>query len=283
VGKRSKTRNEQRGCRPPLSLLDKFVYYVAIILSFVLSLIVVFLIRDIWSYIAFRDAFVIAYQNRASFLFILPILLYMEMSSLIFFITTLESKKPIFGNRKVKYGEAPWRKDYFPLFDPRRKKLYIKPSEKRFRRKIWTIWLVGLLICLLLAPLGLFGRDCLMDDNRVISYNMLNRQKSVAYTTDDYAQLTIIARFVSGYRSSDYWTYEICISMDDGKAFTFSDRDFDSNIADETERSLKKMLQIKSYFEADQISIKGAEHIDDVADYHNMNDHQKQLLLKLFQ
>ena len=283
MGKGSKFRNEQRGLRPPLSLLDKFVYYVAIILSFVLSLIVVFLFSDIWSYIAFRDTSVIAYQNRTSFLLILPILLYIEMSGLIFFTTNLESKKPIFGNRKVKYGEAPWRKDYFPLFDPRRKKLYIKPSEKRFRRKIWTIWLVGLLICLLLAPLGLFGRDCLMDDNRVISYNMLNRQKSVAYTTDDYAQLTIIARFVSSYRSSDYWTYEICISMDDGKAFTFSDRDFDSRIADDTDHSLEKMLEIKSYFEADQISIIGAEHIDDVANYHNMDDHQKLLLLKLFQ
>jgi hypothetical protein len=71
--------------------------------------------------------------------------------------------------------------------------------------------------------------------------------------------------------------------MDDGKAFTFSDRDFDSRIADDTDHSLEKMLEIKSYFEADQISIKGAEHIDDVADYHNMNDQQKQLLLKLFQ
>ena len=79
MGKGSKFRNEQRGLRPPLSLLDKFVYYVAIILSFVLSLVVVFLFSDIWSYIAFRDAFAIAYQNRASFLFILPILLYMEM------------------------------------------------------------------------------------------------------------------------------------------------------------------------------------------------------------
>ena len=280
MSKKSKKKNRSR--RPPLSLLDKSIYWLGLILSFIFSLLFVYCFEDITGVIAFRDSAVVAYNSHASFLFVMPLLLYVEISALVFCISALESKKPIFGNRKVQYGDTPWTKDCFPLFDSRRKKIYIKPSEKSFRRSMLIVWSIGLLLCSLFAPLGFFGRDCLTTDNCIISYNVLNQEDSTPYTTDDFSNLTIQAKHVSGYRSADYWKYEVIIEMKDGKSFTFSNRDFDWRRDNYRELCLEKMLEIKSFFASDLITIKGEHNIKEVVDYLGLNDEQTQLLQELF-
>ena len=212
----------------------------------------------------------------------MPLLLYIEISALVFCIMALEGKKPIFGNRKVQYGETPWSKVCFPLFDSRGKNIYVKPSRKRFRRDMMIVWIVGLFVCSLFAPLGFFGRDCLTTDNCIISYNVLNQEDSTPYTTDDFSNLTIQAKLVSGYRSADYWKYEVIIEMKDGKSFTFSNRDFDWRRDNYRELCLEKMLEIKSFFASDLITIKGEHNIKEVVDYLGLNDEQTQLLQELF-
>lgn len=271
-----------RSCRPPLSLLDKSIYWLGVFLSFILSLLFVFCFEDITALIAFRDSTVVAYSSHASFLFVLPALLYVEISALVFFILALEGKKPLLGNRKIQYGEAPWAKDCFPLFDSRRKTVYIPPSEKRFRRHMLMLWSVGFLLCSLIAPLGFFGRDCLTQNNSVKTYNMLNIEEPVSYTTKDFSQLTIQTEFVSGYRTANYWKYELTIKMTDGKSFTFSNRDFDWRKPDYQEMCLCKMIDIKALFAPDMITIKGENNIEKVVDDLGLNDEQTLLLHKLF-
>lgn len=281
MSKKSKKKN--RSCRPPLSLLDKSIYWLGLLLSVIFALLFVFCFEDITNAIAFRDSLVVAYNSHASFLFVMPLLLYVEISALVFCIMALEGKKPIFGNRKVRYGETPWAKDCFPLFDSRRKNIYVKPSKKRFRRDMMIVWIVGLFVCSLFAPFGFFGRDCLTTDNCIISYNVLNQEDSSPYTTDEFSNLTIQAKHVSGYRSADYWKYEIKIEMKDGKCFTFSNRDFDWRKDNSRELCLEKMLEIKSFFASDLITIKGEQNIKEVVDYLGLNDEQTQLLQALFQ
>lgn len=276
-------KKKSRSCRPPLSLLDKSIYWLGLLLSFIFVLLFLFCFEDITNAIAFRDSLVVAYNSHASFLLFMPLLLYIEISALVFCIMALEGKKPIFGNRKVQYGETPWAKDCFPLFDSRRKNIYVRPSKMRFRRDMMIVWIVGLFVCSLFAPLGFFGRDCLTTDNRIISYNVLNREDSSPYTTDDFSNLTIQAEHVSGYRSADYWKYEIIIEMKDGKSFAFSNRDFDWRKDNYRELCLEKMLEIKSSFASDLITIKGEHNVKKVADYLGLNDEQTQLLQKLFQ
>lgn len=282
MSRKSKHKRQRRNLRPPLSLLDKTIYCVGFFLSFILSLLSAFCFDDITGAIAFHDSSVVAYRLHASFLFVLPVLSYVEISALAYFISALEGKKPIFGNRKIQYGTTPWAPDCFPLFDPRRKTVYIRPSEKRFRRHMLMLWSVGLLICLLIAPLGFFGRDCLMQDNRVKSYNLLNMEKTVSYTAEDFSHLTIQTKYVSGFRTADYWKYEITIEMTDGKTFTFSNRDFDWREPNSKEMCLKRMIAIKALFSPDKITIKGANNIEKVADYLGLNDDQLQLLRNLF-
>lgn len=111
---------------------------------------------------------------------------------------------------------------------------------------------------------------------------MLNREEPASYTTEDYSHLNIQAKYVSGYRSADYWKYEITIRMKDGKSFTFSNRDFDWRESNYQSRCLNKMLDIKTYFTPDAITIEGERNIEKVSEYFGMNDEQKQLLQKLF-
>ncbi len=281
MSKKSKKKN--RNCRPQLSFLDKSIYWVGIILSFILSLLLIYCFEDVTGVIAFQDSTVVAYNSHASYLFVMPLLLYVEVSGMVFCVTALEGKKPVFKNRKTQYRKSPWAKDCYPSFDPRRKNIYVRPSEKRVRRRMRIIWTVGLLLCSLFVPFGFFGRDCLTRNNSIIAYNVLNQEDSTAYTTDDYSHLTIRAMHVSGYRSASYWTYEITIRLKDGKSFTFSNRDFDRREPHYQERCLNQMLDIKSFFTSDTITIKGKHTIEKVADYLGMNDEQNQLLQELFQ
>lgn len=277
-----KSKKDRRKRRPPLSLLDKSIYWLGLFLSFILSLLFVYCLGSITDIIAFQDSSVVAYNSHVSFLFGMPVVLYVETSAFVFCIAALEGKKPIFGNKKIQYGETPWAKDWFPLFDSRRKQIYIKPSKKQFRRHMIIIWFVGLLLCSLFVPLGFFGRDCLTYNNSIITYNLLNQEELAPYTPEDYSHLNIQARYVVGYRMSDYWEYEITIGMKDGKSFTFSSGDFNRREPNYQERCLNKMLDIKTFFTPDAITIKGEHNIDEVADYLGMNDEQKQLLQELF-
>lgn len=262
--------------------MDKSIYWLGIFLSFFLSLFLAFGFEDITGLFAFHDPSVVAYNRHATYLFVLPLLLYIETSALVFFITALEGKTPIFGNKKFQYGQAPWAKDCFPLFDSRRKSLYVSPSEKSFRRSMIIVWTAGLFLCSLFAPFGFFGRDCLTQNNSIITYNVLNQEDSVAYTTDDYSHLTIQASYVPGYRASGYWEYEIKIRMKDGKLFRFSNRDFDWRKPHLQERCLNQMLDVKAFFPPDAISIKGEDKLEKLSDYLGLNEEQNQLLQELF-
>lgn len=281
MGRKSKNRKQMKSRRPPLSRLDKSIYWLGFFLSVIAAIFFGFCLKNIADAVAFRDSSVAAYKRHASFLFVLPVLLYVGTSPCVYFLAALEGRTPLLGNRKIRYGEAPWAKDCFPLFDPRRKTVGIRPSEKRLRRRMLILWSAGLLLCSLMAPLGFFGRDCLTQNNRIITYNMLNMEES-SYTTEDFSHLTIQTRFVSGYRTASYWCYELTIGMTDGKSFTFSNRDFDWHEPDYQEMCLHKMIDIKSLFAPDRITIKGENNIGKIVDDLNLNDEQAQLLQKLF-
>ena len=102
--------------RPPLTFLDKSIYFLCIVFSFLGALLLAFCFDDIQNMIAFNKPGTVAYRSNASFLFALPFIIFLEISALALFISGWESKKPIFGSKKYKYGEYPFREDCFPLF-----------------------------------------------------------------------------------------------------------------------------------------------------------------------
>ena len=281
MGKKTKRKNNTRLLRPPLTFLDKSIYFLCIILSFLVTLLSVYCFGDIQDMIAFSKAEAIAYRSHASSLFVVPFIMFFEISAITVFVCGLESKKPIFGSKKYNYGEYPFREDCIPLFHQR--KYYTKKmlSKKKFAHQMTVLWCVGLFLCACLIPFSLFGRNVLCQDNRIENINVLNLI-SDTYTTDDFAHLTVKAQYVSGYRSADYWKYEITIKMNNGKNFSFSNRDFDLHVSGVKDICLDKMLEIKSLFDAEEITIKGAKNTNEVADYLGFNESQHAKLNELF-
>ena len=280
MGRKKQKKNTDR--RPPLSLIDKCIYYLAILVSFIGSLMIAFQLEHLQEAIAFIDPTVIANNVHASFLFALPFLIYVELSTVIFFAVQLSNKTPIFGSSKIEYGQTPWDKNCFPLFDRRRKNAIKRPSSVKFRRRMLVVWLVGFLIVSMIAPLGLFGRDCLHNDYSINSYNTFNHVSDKVYSTGDYHHLILKTIYYSGYRGGSYWCYGMSIEMTDGKTFKFNNRQFDYRDADYKDNCLKTMAEIKQLFSSDSITIIGADDVDKVADYIGLSESQTRELRKLF-
>ena len=281
MSKKTKRKDNKRHLRPPLTFLDKSIYFFCIIVSFLGALLLAFCFDDIQNMIAFSKAETIAYRSNASFLFVVPFVMFLEISALVVFIVGWESKKPIFGSKKYKYGEYPFREDCIPVFRQKKYNLKKTPSQKKFVRQMTALWCAGLLLFACLVPFSLFGRNALYQDNRIEKINMVNLTGDT-YTTDDFAHLTIKTQYVSGYRTADYWKYEITIEMKDGKDFSFSNRDFDWRVSGAKDICLDKMLEIKSLFDSEMITIKGAKNADNVADYLGLNESQQAKLNELF-
>lgn len=275
MGRKKQKKNTKR--RPPLSLIDKCIYYLAIGVSYIGTLFLVFRLEDLQRSIAFIDTTVIAEDAHMSFLFVAPLCLFLEISGLVFFAVQLSNKTPIFGNSKVKYGQPQWDSSCYPIFDKRRKSVRIKASDRRFRKSILIVWLVCFIIVSAIAPIGLFGRDCLHDDYSITVYNALNLTSDSGYSQEDYQYLTLRTRYISGYRIASRWIYEMEIEMSDGKKFTFDNGDFKS-----CEKCLDAMTNIKRSFVSEDVTVIGEENVDDVAVFLGLSESQTKELQKLF-
>ncbi len=285
--KKKKTRKPQN---PPLSLLDTGIYIFLIFLSIPAVFLSFLCVRSIQEFVGFRDHSVIACRSSASVLWILPFCLFIAVSFGAFFSWCLAERKPVFGNKRVKYGDTPWASDCFPLFDPRRKNVYVKPSKKRFRRKALRLWCAALLVVISLTPLSLFGRYSLHGDHSLVSYNMFNQKSDNVYTAEDFSHITIAA---STYRTGTNYlarllseaftvnvTVRITVKMTDGKSFSFSFGEFLHS--EHKVETLQAMLAIKSLLPSQSVSVVGTTRIDDMIDDWNLNDTEAQLLRSLF-
>ena len=265
---------------PPLSGIDKTIYAV---LSVFLALCIFFLLLG-WDWlhgrIAFREPGVVAYRAGLSYLFFLPLLLLIEIGGMIALICLWGGKQPIFGNRKVRYGEYPWKTELFPFFGPQRKKAHRSASERRFRSKLGRLLLGTMVAFLLLLPLGLFERDCLQEDYTIVEYDMLNRPSAPA-AVSDCVRLTISTIRRTGRYVTSGWDYGITLHTADGSAYVFSSHDFDLSLGDH-KGCLQQMLEIKAMFSQNQITIEGQSNLSDIKEYCGLNDEETALLQELF-
>ena len=280
MSKKVKRKENKRHLRPPLTFLDKSIYFLCIAFSFLGTLLLLFCFDDIKNMIAFNKPETVAYKSNSSFLFALPFLMFIEISGLVLFGSGWQSKKPIFGSKKYKYGKHPFKEDCFPLFSPQKRNQRKTPSQKKLVRQMTILWCSVLVVFSCLVPFSLFGRSAMYQDNRIEKINLINNV-SATYTTNDFSELTIQANYVSGIRIGDYWEYGTIIEMKDGKVFSFSNSDFWRASGDKDD-GLDKMLEIKKLFPPNAITIKGAKNISDVSDFFGFNEQQETKLKLLF-
>ena len=95
MGKKTKRKDNKRHLRPPLTFLDKSIYFLGIIFSFLGALLLAFCFDDIQNMIAFSKAETIAYRSNASFLFVVPFMMFLESVAFSGFKFKLPSIRPL--------------------------------------------------------------------------------------------------------------------------------------------------------------------------------------------
>lgn len=281
---KKQTKSTSLAWRPPLSRLDKNIYKTGIIISAFIPLILELLFTFSFINYTYSEPSVVAVSSVSSMLLHLPFSLYVGISLVTLFYNGKQNNVAIFGSKDIKYGEAPWAENYFPIFYFRK-----KPVKKKTRKAISkyiqiSLWSLGLVIVLCLLPFGFFGRDCLHSDNSISSYNCMNQKDEKIYLPEDYSRLVIRTNYRSlpttrgkfaGFIG--HWEFGIYIYMTDGEYFYFENEDFSS-----TNQCLNKFIEIKSLFYEDSTSIKGKENIEKIINELHMSDEQADALRELF-
>ena len=284
MSKKIKKKKKKHLC-PPLSALDKGIY--SAIFTFAVFII---LATAIWfeytsNSIAFGHTGTVAYRKDSSFLFALPFLLHILIAAFVIVFGGWDSKTPIFGNRNIRYGEYPYKKDCVPIFQRKKYNIQTKPSQKKFICIIAALWCVFLIIFASIIPLGLYGRTALYEDNHIEKYNLINSVTDT-YTSEDFDSLTITAqryvKYTSKGRHRENWQFLITIKMNNGEECSFANDNFDLRNEYSTDTSLDKMIKVKNLFEPEDITIEGINYLDKVTDYLNLNKNQQEKLNELF-
>ena len=191
MGKQKKRAKRRKPPRPPLSFLDKTLYFLFLLLSYGLVLFFLLGILLLRKGIAFSDPTVIAASSKdLSFFFLIPLFLLLVCTPVCFLEFTAGNRLPLFGNRKIKYGHPPWDEHCYPLFNSRYKKeAMIRPSKKENRRIIAVTLTVLFALTLLLGSLSLFSRKCLYQDGSLACYNSFG-QPTDHFVSEEFSHHT---------------------------------------------------------------------------------------------
>ena len=274
-----KRKKHQRPQTPPLSWVDKAIYFVLVLLLLAGIVLFIWLVGAIQARIAYQDPMVLAFQGRLAYLWLIPFFAHLVLGCAIPLTVAHEEGQPIFGNKSITYGERPWQKDLFPLLGPQHRKIERPPYAKRMRRVFWIAWVAGLILVLLATALCLYRRNTLRSDKTIVVYDTFNQQTAELSIPEDCTELTIEAeRYRSGKYGSIKWRYGITLLDAEGTEYYFSSDSFRGNQSE----ILKTMLQIKAFFFPESIEIKGVDQLENVIDFYKLSSEESAMLLELF-
>jgi len=280
---RSKTKIGVR--KPPLSLLDWMIYLVSFCLAIGGGIALIPLCIRLRDIILFCDPTVLAVTQVSTELSVFIISMCFLFGFMGFLIKQLSARQPIFGNRKVTYGEFPWKKDLFPLFGsyPQKQKQRRDDYQSRKKRKerIMTLCLLVMFLMLLAAFGGLTGA-CLHDDHSVTVFGVSDGSLGQTYTHERFERLELSVHYHSGAKGGGYMDYSIKIHMDDGKTRQFCRTDFSRNKPDQHTVALQTMTEIKSLFPPGSITIKGENNLELIIRDYDYDAAQARMLRELF-
>ena len=270
---KEKKRKKKSGSNPPLTLLDKFIYWVLFLVFSISSLCLVFFVTYLQRKITFSSPSAVAFESNGSFLFTLPLILHLIITGFVLFICGLEYRIPLFGNPKIGYGVIPYKNCTYPIFKRKTNSDNKKVRKKKWYKKLILVWCIIFLISAFIFPLGICGRRVLGDDGTITVFNAFNQEKQV-YSTEDYDKLTI-STYRDGSRGGSYhWRYQIEIKTNKGKSFSFTNK--------MSEDAINEFIEIKKLFDKENITIKGEENLSKVIRDNDLNAEETKKLKLLF-
>lgn len=261
---------------PPLSVLDKGIYSALLFLTLLAGMGLIFCYTLFLEWFALRDPAVIASESHASNLLFLVPLFFFVLSAVIPLSSALANKKPLFGNKAIRYGHAPWNPEIYPRFAKNKPALYERKSQKALGRFLRRLWLGAAAAALLLGALSLFGHNTLTEDYRVQDYNALNRL-SLEYDVEEIAaiQLSAYRARVLGRSGA---AFEIRLTMADGRHYGFSSGNFRGSYP----AALAAMQALKDRLPPEQVTIRRQDLLWKVVEYLGMNEEEAAQLFALF-
>lgn len=272
IAKKNKKKSGPK--TPPLSSLDRCIYFISFSFIVVIFLMLLFLPMEIFRNIMFSDPNIIAAVDRGE-LMRWPFFFYVLFSAFIFVVTCYEGKTPIFGNQRIKYGDHRW-KPVYPLFSKERREYRRneKPSDIRFRRKMWTAWLIGLGFTFLFLPLSIFCRWTYEEDGRFHKFNSFNTE-TVSCPVEELTELTL-----SIHKNSKGAGYSLRVFFElEGGRGRFYMGDFSG---DTFEERLEQLLALKEAVPPDRIFYTGHD-LGKYLRYVDPTPSERDLLNQIFQ
>lgn len=270
---------------PPLSLLDKLLYFVAILIGTAIPigcLIGLFALR---SRIALADPALLATAGNGNvyllYSLVTPFYLLLVVPVLCPIIQLLQRKQPLFGNKRVKYGEFPY-KNVYPLFSPNRPKQQRTPEEAQINLQDTRLLCSFLLAALLLGIVilcTLCSRTTLRQDYSIVSYNGFN------HITHNYEKADIQALHIESYglpgaNHNFKWTFRLNIQMSDGRTYHLFPGSFHSASGDGIS-ALSDILKFRNSV-PQPVWVTGKENIEDIIYDSDYSAEEAALLYAIF-
>jgi len=272
----SRKKKKKRQEAPPLSTLDKGIYIALIIILLFLSAA---LAID-WSYWAakFSDTWVepVALQrDGGDFIAVWFGVIVCDVCAFALHAKGIGLRTPIFGNSAVNYGEYPWPRSLYPIFDKRRRMHPVEAEKKRFWRGFATV------ICLMLAVAFVFSwpvicrRADLAGDGSISAYNTF--AKVSRYCPEDYEKAEFEI-YEHTRRYSSYLSYRINVYCADGLSYTF----IRGNMKEPAE-ALKTALELKQLLSEDKFLLFNHAFLERLISEENIVGAEEALLRELFE
>ena len=250
-------RNIKNIPRPPLSALDKFIYFSMIAVLAVLWLVLIYSFAiTIPMLHAFSYNGVVTAANEWGLLFVFPIEV-LIMVPVIAVGMSWQKKQPIFGNQKF-YTTQKFKAIYqtamvHPIFSAEFKKNLSEKKKRSIKRAV-CICLVLLVVFSLLSLLGICPRYVLDENNTILKYNSFDKNTAKVDIRD--ADKVIIGIHHT-YRRGVHYHIQIKFVFDDD-TYTFRKNAFYEM---DTEETLRYMIYLKSLLRG-RYEIEGSDRAD---------------------
>ena len=273
---KKKRRNKYKEM-PPLGLLDKCIYWMLGVVSFVALAVLWLWLIGLGERLAFEEEAVLAMTRHASLAWMFPGVFSLGFTLCGLIVGNYGVRQPIFGKPGVYYG-PPLPKRY-PLFY--KDKPEKKPREKRFFRISAAVIAAINIICIIPMLWCVQGRDEWHADGTVAEVNMFGRTVE-EYAPGDAEQVTLAA-YSYMRRKSWTWHYSVTVElrMEDGSTYDFSAGAFRSGERDGIRRWLVDLQSLLRLYP--DVKIENTALLGKVSDELSLSPEEETILRRLFQ
>ncbi len=221
-----KKKKKQKDNKPQLSKLDKAIYFLFALFTMGICFGSFYQIEYIKSVLFFANPDILAFQDRMTTLWCLPLFLVILIIIISIWDATYGKRKAIFGNKKVDYTKHNYQ--FYPIFYKGKKPKRKMTDDRKMEIKISIIlWLIAYIIAFSLTGLSIFGRTVLTKDGQVIKYTIFNNIKEQYYVSD-ISEVEYTTYLHNVAKGSDYYTYAIKLHLKNSDDyFIFEYENFD--------------------------------------------------------